>query len=89
MNWDDLNKHDGNADKIKFHISRLSSLVKEASTLPNIEIGDLEAVRDRMGDTLKQGEFWLEQSNLSRFLYDLQDLAKWVSKLIESAKNKS
>ena len=89
MNWDDLNKCRENDDEIKAQISLLSSLVREASTTPNIDMEDLESVRDRMGDTLRQGEFWLEQGNLPRFLYDLHDLVSWVSKLLESSKNKS
>lgn len=72
---------------IRLKVEELSSVVRNATSFSDIELG--EAIHDRMGDTLKQGEFWLKQGNPSRFLYDLEDLICWIKKLVESHKNKS
>ena len=85
MNWEDLDKCRKNNDKIKSRISELSQLITTASLTPSIQIEDLESVRDRMSVTLKQGEFWLEQGNVDRYIYDLDDLLCWAREKINSS----
>ena len=39
---------------------------------------DLRAIKEKMIDTIEQGDFWIEQKNPKRFLYELENLYTWA-----------
>ena len=39
---------------------------------------DLDLIKKKMEDTIEQGQFWIEQKNPKRFLYELENLYAWA-----------
>jgi hypothetical protein len=39
---------------------------------------DLDLIKQKMKDTIEQGNFWIKQKNPKRFLYELENLYKWA-----------
>ena len=52
-----------------------------------MSVEQLETIRDRHQTLIEQSIFWLDQDNLTRYIYDLRDFANWLFKYIQWDKN--
>lgn len=81
MDFKAFNKWHKTDKKIKGHLHDLSELLSLATE--RLDIAELESIQEKMGLTLEQGNFWLEQNNIDRFVYDLEGLSDSICELIE------
>jgi hypothetical protein len=65
-------------DKIKQLTSDLNFLIEETLEHPSFNLEELQDVHKKMGILLEQGQFWLEQKNAKRFIYDLEDFVFYL-----------
>tara|TARA_R100000808_G_C2140639_1_gene148456 strand:+ start:274 stop:528 length:255 start_codon:yes stop_codon:yes gene_type:complete len=43
----------------------------------NDNVSVLDEVKEKMGNMIEQGRFWIEQQNPERFVYDLRQFLIW------------
>ena len=89
MDWDNLEGWMKTDKEITSNISHLSSLVKTCCSDPQFGLDELEEIKERMNSTLEQGYFWLKNSNVNRFIYDIKEFSEWLGEFMDSKKNKS
>ena len=45
---------------------------------PSFNVEELEEIRDKMSSLIEQLEFWAEQDNSNRFMYELKEYLNWI-----------
>lgn len=45
---------------------------------PSFDIEDLELIQAKMSSLIEQLEFWAEQDNSNRFVYELKEYLNWI-----------
>jgi hypothetical protein len=68
------------AEYIKKLVAVNRVIAKDILENPLFEVEDLERVQARMDDLIDQLQFWTEQDNKERFLYELKDYINWILK---------
>lgn len=75
MSW---NKEKAQEEYLKNLVSVNKLIAEDLIKNPSFKIEDLERVQARMDTLISQLEFWIEQDNKERFIYELKDYINWV-----------
>ena len=70
-------------DVIKQLTSDLNFLIEETCNHTECSLEELQEVHAKMGMLLEQGNFWLEQRNPKRFIYDLENVVFYLVDFLE------
>ncbi len=75
MKW---NKQEAQQEYLKKLVSVNKLIAEDMLKNPAFQVEDLEEVQARMDDLISQLQFWTEQDNKERFIYELKDYINWV-----------
>ena len=75
MKW---NKQKAQEAYLKKLVSANKLIAEDMLKNPAFEVEDLEEVQARMDDLISQLQFWTEQDNKERFIYELKGYINWV-----------
>lgn len=65
-------------DYIKNLVEANKLIAEDILSNPSFSVEELEEIRDKMSSLIEQLEFWAEQDNFNRFMYELKEYLNWI-----------
>ena len=65
-------------DYIKNLVEANKLIAEDILSNPSFSVEELEEIRDKMSSLIEQLEFWAEQNNSNRFMYELKEYLNWI-----------
>ena len=67
-----------NTNYIKNLVEVNKLIAEDILSNPSFNVEELEEIRDKMSSLIEQLEFWAEQDNSNRFMYELKEFLNWI-----------
>jgi hypothetical protein len=78
-----MSEEDFNSDEVERATHAISHLIE--NRLGNLNIDQMEIIKNRHEILVNQQAFWISQSNSDRFMKDLLEYANWLCDFIGNA----